>query len=125
MEWSEDQSSFVVQGASAWSPPCEYVRLISEVYGVHAVIEFEETGNDFGGREIYKDGKVLNLEHMSYNEWMYKEDSLHAVERFLEDLEDNMEFYEDVQSLLTEITHMSAEHQEEIVNQFKKLSCTE
>mgnify|MGYP001026548276 CR=1 FL=1 len=120
VEWSEDFSSFVVQGASAWSPPSEYVRLISEIYGVHAVIEFEETGNDFGGREIYKDGKVLSSESMSYNEWMYKEEPTFAVERFLEDLEDNIECYEDVQSLLTEITHMSAEHQEEIVNQFKE-----
>lgn len=121
IEESEDGCSLIVSGSSAWSPPCEYVRLISQLYGLNATIEFEEMGCDFGGREVYENGDVTSAESMTHSEWTYKQDAEYAVERFLEDLEYNIELYEDIQSLLADITHMSAEHQEEIVNQFKKL----
>lgn len=126
IEESEDGCSLIVSGSSAWSPPCEYVRLISELYGLNATIEFEEMGNDFGGREVYESGEVTSAESMTYSEWIYNEDAGYAVERFLEDLEDNLEFYKTSRDLLKEIEHMSDEHKKEVLDEYKRLKeCTE
>jgi hypothetical protein len=112
-------TELVISGDSAWSPPCEYVRLITEHYEIEATIEYEEMGNDFGGRETYDNGKTIHTESMSYREWMYKEDSDSAVDRLMMDIDDDPELYEELDDLMDDISHMSEEHKEEIIKHWK------
>jgi hypothetical protein len=78
-----------VDGESAWVPPTELLRLLSKEYPVEIVGEYEEEGEDFAGRTIYKNG-VAEDHQLSYHEWLWIEDR----ERFMESLDEYSQSYE-------------------------------
>jgi hypothetical protein len=41
---------------SAWGPPVHFFNRLSKFYAVEIDLEYEESGNDFGGTAIFKDG---------------------------------------------------------------------
>lgn len=103
-----DGELLAVGGSSAWSPPTEFVRRITEKYKLKAVIEFEEGGCDFGGTETYIDGEIVEQTTMSYNEWTYFNDNSYAIERMIEDINDSpLDYFEDLESLEKELHYMS------------------
>lgn len=50
---------FEVAGDSAWGPPSELVRFITEQFHLGAVITFDEPGMEFAGAEAYVRGKLV------------------------------------------------------------------
>jgi hypothetical protein len=78
-----------VQGDSAWSPPSEFLRRLSEHYAVEISNEYEEPGMDFGGFTNYKYGEEDDNCY-SYNEWRY----MNNPDGFSSDIEWATELYE-------------------------------
>jgi len=50
---------FEVAGDSAWGPPLELVRFISEQFHLWAVVTYDEPGMGFAGAEAYRDGEQV------------------------------------------------------------------
>lgn len=71
---------------TAWSPPLEFCRKLSEKFNTQVVIEFSEYGVGFGGRYIFDGGEQIESVDMSYMEWMYEcGDIVNEIEFFLQD----------------------------------------
>lgn len=69
----DDDNCLVIMGDSAWSPPLELTKRISSAYKLEVHHEFEEAGNDFAGKHVYKNGNVLEQEDMTYQMYQFKE----------------------------------------------------
>jgi hypothetical protein len=78
-----------ISGDSAWSPPQEFLRRLSEEYAVLIRGEYEEAGSDFGGYADYEKG-VMDDQCFTYREWMY----INNEESFFYRLEDEVEYYD-------------------------------
>lgn len=72
-EIESEDGELTVSGDSAWSPPLELVKQICIKYKLTACAEYEEPGNDFGGRTIFNEEGVVSEEDYSYREWCYRE----------------------------------------------------
>ena len=79
----------LINGDSAWSPPQEFLRRLSEEYAVLIRGEYEEAGCDFGGYADYEKG-VMDDNCFTYREWMY----INNEESFFYRLEDEVEYYD-------------------------------
>jgi len=79
----------LISGDSAWSPPQEFLRRLSEEYAVVIRGEYEESGCDFGGYADYENGE-MNDQCFTYREWMYIDNQ----EIFFYRLEDEVEYYD-------------------------------
>lgn len=55
-----------VAGDSAWGPPSELVRFITEQFHLAAVMTYDEPGMEFAGAEAYRDGEQLYDGHFDY-----------------------------------------------------------
>lgn len=102
-----DGEVLIVGGSSAWSPPTHLVAKITKKYNLKAVMEFEECGNDFGGTETYENGEMIEQNVMRYNEWVYFNDRNYAMERIIEDVKDNPDYFIDLDDLERELHYMS------------------
>ena len=79
----------LINGDSAWSPPQEFLRRLSEEYAVLIRGEYEEAGCDFGGYADYSQG-IMQDYCFTYREWMY----INNEENFFYRLEDEVEYYD-------------------------------
>jgi hypothetical protein len=94
--------SLTISGDSAWSPPLELLRQISEVYNVTIEGEYNECGMDFGGFFVCEDGCLEDRE-MTYFEYQLETDREWAINEIIDNLEDcDEEFDEDEYPQLTQ-----------------------
>lgn len=86
MERDEDEY-LTISGDTAWSPPERLIEKICKHYGLECRIEFEESGNDFGGYATFdSEGKKEDYT-VSYRQWIYEQDSDFAMDQIIEDIE--------------------------------------
>jgi hypothetical protein len=106
--------SLTISGDSAWSPPLELLRQISEVYNVTIEGEYNECGMGFGGFfSAYEGG--LDDNQMTYREYQLECDRDWAIQDIIDDLESfEEEFNEEDYDYLTQ------EEKEYIKKQLKK-----
>jgi hypothetical protein len=88
----------LINGDSAWSPPQEFLRRLSEEYAVFIRGEYEESGSDFGGYAEYEKG-VMDDYCYTYREWMY----INNEEQFFNELEYEVEYYDTFEDYKAEI----------------------
>ena len=69
----DSDTSLFISCDTAWSPPLELTKRISGRYKLEVQHEFEESGNDFAGIHIYKDGNVVDQKDMTYQMFRYME----------------------------------------------------
>lgn len=124
-EWYRDSdTSASLTGDSAWSPPSEFFRKLSEVYNLTITSEYSESGNDFGGYYDCKDGEVTRDDQYSYSyyEWTIDKDAYmsnlmeHIIHGTYEDYEDYVSSNQDV------VAELSPKDIEEIKEQFNKIT---
>lgn len=120
MDISPDGTLLTLSGDSAWAPPMELIRGISEVYKIYAELDYEEPGMDFAGTYHVEKGEVMLDEYLTYGEYKYRagEDEfwssclIHRIydEETLEEILECYPFIKDDDELIDEI-------KEEIANQ--------
>ena len=82
----KDRSSYIViAGDSAWSPMVPLCEKLSKHYNTDITIEYEECGNDFGGRCKFSKGNLQEQEEASYLEWQYINGNFEQIESHFED----------------------------------------
>ena len=76
----------VMMPSTAWSPPIYFVSNLCKMYGVTAVMDYDEGGCNFCGRTIIDGG--IEIEDYGYNEGKYHFDNEYFWESIVEsDLE--------------------------------------
>lgn len=125
-DWDRDSdTSATLSGDSAWSPPSQFFRKLSEVYGLTIESEYEEPGCDFGGYYDCSNGEVTRDESYSYNYYRLMQDKDNFMHNLLENIGcGTYEDYEDFVSyngdLLAELTPQDIKDIKEQFNQIKK-----
>jgi len=123
-EWNrESDTDASLSGDSAWSPPSEFFRKLSEVYGLTIESEYEESGDDFAGYYNCTNGEVVRDDSYSYNMFHLLENRQYFMEKICEDIthgtyedfEDFVKYNEDVVPVL------SPKEIEEIKEQFNQV----
>jgi len=107
-----------IQGDSAWGPPQRFIEEVCKQYGLCAVLEYEESGNDFAGRVKYDGTGEIEHEEFTYHEWQYINNTDYWIEDVLnmyDDCEDDSEIKE---HLKVECTYASDEHKKEVLDSF-------
>jgi len=120
-EVQRERGEINVSGDSAWSPPIELIKQICIEYKVHASIEYEEPGCDFGGRVEFDElGKVVEEIEMPYSEWRYYSDPDHIV-NIVSDMEDYIEFYNSEEDMLKEYPFLNKQDTEYLIEEYNKI----
>lgn len=73
--------------ASAWSPPINFCKLLSEKYKVNVSIFYSECGCNFAGKTTIVNGEIVNDEDYTYMEGLYNlsnEEFWHELEYHIE-----------------------------------------
>jgi hypothetical protein len=110
-----------VSGDSAWSPPIELIKQICTEYKVHATIEYEEAGSDFGGMtEFNRLGEAISEIKMRYDEWRYRDGTEHIL-NIVSDVEDCIGSYDSQEDLLKRYYFLSKEDAEYLIEEYNKL----
>jgi hypothetical protein len=116
----DDDTKIVLSGDSAWGPALGYFVLLSKTFHVKVEIKYEESGMDFGGVFIVKDGDVITDDSDTYWRHRYKDDSYGVIEALAEtmlcDYKSFNEFAEMHKDLL-EI--MTDDDKQELIDLFK------
>jgi|11_taG_2_1085331.scaffolds.fasta_scaffold15888_4 hypothetical protein len=117
----DSDTSLVINGDSAWSPPLELTKRISSAYKLEVQHEFEEAGNDFAGIHKYKNGEVLEQKDMTYQMYQFKENP----EGFWDDINMHIECTESWEEFLQYIDKevlniMSEKDLKDLVNEYKQ-----
>jgi hypothetical protein len=89
----------IISVDSAWSPFVPFCQKVSKKYGVEVRIRFFESGCDFGGEEIFKNGEQTHHFHAGYNEALYvldRERFWYDIEHYLDSLKEEEHTWEDV-----------------------------
>ena len=124
-EWDRDSdTSATLTGDSAWSPPSEFFRKLSEVYSLTIESDYEEAGCDFGGYYNCSNGNVTRDESYSYNFYKLKQDKYLFMFNLLEDIgcgtyEDYEDFTSSNEDVMEELTPQDLQ---EIKEQFNKIT---
>jgi len=84
--------SIIFAGDSAWTPPLEFYRLLSEEYGVTVVVTYDERGMDFAGHSVFVNGEHEVNEEWTYWEYVYLKDN----DAFYDEAEDCMSYEDSV-----------------------------
>lgn len=109
-EWERDSdTSATLTGDSAWSPPSEFFRKLSEVYSLTIASEYEEGGCDFGGYYDCSNGEVTRDECYSFNYYRLTQDKNNFMHNLLEDIgcgryEDYEDFVSSNEDVIAELT---------------------
>lgn len=85
IDWNamdRDNGSMTLQGDSAWGPPIYLMELLAKEFDLKILIEFEESGNDFGGYNKYDKTGLLEEHSVSYDQWRYEQDRAAYFEQF-------------------------------------------
>jgi hypothetical protein len=78
----------IMMPMTAWSPPVRFVSNLCKMYGVTAVMNYDERGCDFCGRATIDINGEVDDEEYKYNEGMYHFDNEYFWESIVEsDLE--------------------------------------
>ena len=89
-EFNDDH--IVMMPMTAWSPPIGFVSNLCKMYGVVAVMDYDEGGCDFCGRATIDINGEVNEEDYGFNEGKYYLDNDYFWESIVEsDLEYSME----------------------------------
>ena len=83
-EIDHDGDTMCMQGDSAWGPPQRFIEEICKQYGVCAVLEYEEPGNDFAGIVKYDSTGEIDHEEFTYHELQYNTDFDYWKEEILD-----------------------------------------
>lgn len=114
----DDEGDLVIQGDSAWTPMIGLVMEICEAYAVKGIIEYEESGNDFGGMISFDtDGGQIEEVNMPYGEWRYHND---PEEYFQYDILEYVGDYEDYDEMVGEYKFLSDKHKQELKHEFTR-----
>ena len=81
-ELEDDKITFA--GDSAWAPPLEFYRLLSEDWGVTVDVWFDERGMDFAGHVVFESGDTEVEEEWTYWENLYLNDKNQFEEEVLD-----------------------------------------
>lgn len=73
-----------VSGSSAWSPMLGMCKVLSDEFNLEIDISFEESGCDFGGQFIFKDGSITKEFDGSYAGYRFWEDGIDFIVNELE-----------------------------------------
>ena len=85
-EFNDDH--IIMMPQTAWSPPVRFVSNLCKMYGVTAVMNYDERGCDFCGRATIDINGEVDDEEYKYNEGMYHFDNEYFWESIVEsDLE--------------------------------------
>jgi len=112
-----------ISGDSAWGPPEELIRMISEHYAVKCEITFSESGMDFAGKRIWENGECIDRIDQSYSEHVYDEGGMDAlIQEYLYD-ENCLENYSSSQAFIDAmgIDKCSDEEMDTLMKQFREL----
>jgi hypothetical protein len=107
-------STMTISGDSAWSPPLELLRQISEVYNVTIEGEYNECGMDFGGFFYCEDG-CLEDRDMTYFEYQLESDRDWAINEVIDNLSDCDEEFDE-----SEYPQLTQQEKEYIKEQLKQ-----
>ena len=86
-----------IQGSSAWSPPLRLIAEITKVFNVSAEGTYYESGCDFAGNYTAEGGNLEDNE-MTCFEYDLLQDREYAIERLIDDLNEeiyDLEYVED------------------------------
>ena len=78
-----------IQGSSAWSPPLQLIAEITKVFKVRAEGTYYEPGMDFAGNYTAEGGNLNDIE-MTCFEYDISCDREYAIDRMIEDLNDEI-----------------------------------
>jgi hypothetical protein len=125
-EWDRDSdTSATLTGDSAWSPPSQFFRKLSEVYSLTIASEYEEGGCDIGGYYGCSNGEVTRDECYSFNYYRLTQDKDNFMHNLLEDIgcgryEDYEDFVSSNEDVIAELTPQDIKKIKEQFNQIKK-----
>jgi len=86
------EGKIVFDGDSAWTPPLEFYRLLSEEWGVTVDVTYDERGMDFAGHSVFNQGELEIEEEFTYWEYLYLKDN----DNFYYEAEDCMSYEDSV-----------------------------
>jgi hypothetical protein len=109
-----DDNTLIYSGDSAWSPPLELMRVITDVYPVSINGEYSESGCDFGGFFSCEDGN-LSDETMTYREYQLETDRDWAIN----DIIDEFAYWDVDIEELDSCDYLTEEEKEYIKEQIK------
>ena len=81
-EFNDDH--IIMMPQTAWSPPVRFVSNLCKMYGVTAVMNYDERGCDFCGRATIDINGEVDDEEYKYNEGMYRFDNDYFWESLVE-----------------------------------------
>ena len=81
-EFNDDH--IIMMPQTAWSPPVRFVSNLCKMYGVTAVMNYDERGCDFCGRATIDINGEVDDEEYKYNEGMYHFDNEYFWESIVE-----------------------------------------
>lgn len=113
----------IVNGDSAWSPPIGMAQAFCSHFGLECEFEYEESGNDFGGKTtINSKGNVVEEENYSYREWRYIQDSDSAISNIIEDIQYDMlqGCFESLEDSLKDMDYLSKGDRNRIMMYFER-----
>jgi hypothetical protein len=91
-EFEFNNDHIVMTSLTAWSPPIGFVSNLCKVYGLTAVMNYDERGSDICGRVFVDVNGEIDHEEYKFNEGHYHFDNGHFWEGLVySDLEDALE----------------------------------
>ena len=124
-EWNrESDTDATLSGDSAWSPPSEFFRKLSDVYQLTIESEYEEPGCDFGGYYNCSNGEILRDDTYSYNMFHLVENRQYFMKKICEDITyGTYDDYEDFAKHNEDVVQaLSPKEIEEIKEQFNTIT---
>lgn len=98
-----NHNTLQISGDSAWSPPEEFIKMISEHYNVFCTLDFSESGNDFAGSYEFDDGEKTKAYDCNYSQHVYDTGGVEAlVNEYLYD-EEYYENYENADNFIEKL----------------------
>lgn len=102
----DDEGYIELSVDTAWSPPLEFCRRLSDKYQVTVVNMFFEGGCNFGGRYEYKNGNLISSYDAEYDEAYYNLDGF----VFWENLQYDDFEYDTEEDLLNDYKYITDEN---------------
>lgn len=118
-EIEKSPNEITIFGDSAWSPPIDLLKGISEKLKCSIHLEFSEPGMDFAGIYDIENGIVTSQHDMSYSQYSYLySDPYHHVSNLCEDIKDGL--YDDEEDLISSVGYLNQDDLEYVVDTFRK-----
>jgi hypothetical protein len=111
-----------ISGDSAWSPPVNFIQMISEHYKVLCTLDFSESGNDFAGSYEYENGEKTKSYDCSYSQHVYDTNGITGlIDEYLYE-EEHYKEYENASNFIVKmgIPNVTDEHLQKLTMHFEK-----